>query len=116
MSGDRKRTNKVSRGKSMNEPIRIIKWPARQADSEDLNSTREWLVTNGLGGYASGTVSGVLSRRFHGILIAALAAPYGRMMMLNDCIERVVLPNNSEVTLGAEERLDTGMHLNGALH
>ncbi|MEN3334159.1 MAG: hypothetical protein V7641_3524 [Blastocatellia bacterium] len=98
----------------MNEPTRIIKWPARQSDSEDFNPTREWLVTNGLGGYASGTVSGVLSRRFHGILIAALPAPYGRMMMLNDCIERVVLPDNSEVMLGAEERVDTGMRLNGA--
>jgi predicted glycogen debranching enzyme len=100
----------------MNEPIRIIKWPARQSDSEDFNPTREWLVTNGLGGYASGTVSGMLSRRFHGILIAALPSPFGRMMMLNDVIERVVLSDNSEVTLGAEERADTGIRLNGALH
>ena len=45
--------------------------------------TREWLVTNGLGGYASGTVAGVTTRRYHGLLIAALPAPLGRMMMLN---------------------------------
>lgn len=31
--------------------------------------TREWLVTNGIGGYASGTVAGVLSRRYHGLLV-----------------------------------------------
>jgi len=98
----------------MNEPDRIIKWPARQSDSEDFNPTREWLVTNGLGGYASGTVSGVLSRRFHGLLIAALPSPYGRMMMLNDCIERVVLSDKQEVTLGAEQCAETGMHMNGA--
>jgi len=45
--------------------------------------TREWLVTNALGGYASGTVGGACTRRFHGHLIAALPAPLGRTMMLN---------------------------------
>ena len=43
----------------------------------------EWLVTNGLGGYASGTVTGLVTRRFHGFLVAALPAPRGRTMMLN---------------------------------
>ncbi len=43
----------------------------------------EWLVTNGLGGYASGTMTGLVTRRFHGYLIAALPAPRGRTMMLN---------------------------------
>ena len=50
---------------------------------------REWLVTNGLGGYASGTVSGKITRRFHGWLIAALPAPQGRTMMLNKLAEVV---------------------------
>src|ERR1700753_1763998 len=40
--------------------------------------SREWLVTNGIGGYAAGTVGGTLSRRYHGILIAALQPPLGR--------------------------------------
>lgn len=35
---------------------------------------REWLVTNGLGGFACGTVAGLLTRRYHGLLIAALEA------------------------------------------
>ena len=43
----------------------------------------EWLVTNGLGGYASGPVMGPATRRFHGYLVAALPAPRGRMMILN---------------------------------
>src|SRR6266566_2858088 len=45
---------------------------------------REWLVTNGLGGYASATISGAITRRHHGFLIAALPPPLGRMMVLND--------------------------------
>lgn len=39
---------------------------------------REWLVTNGIGGFASGTVSGGMTRRYHGLLIAALHPPLGR--------------------------------------
>jgi predicted glycogen debranching enzyme len=100
----------------MNEPNRMIKWPARRGDSEGFNPTREWLVTNGLGGYAAGTVSGALTRRFHGLLIAALPSPYGRTMMLNDLIERVILPDDRQVMLGAQERADTGMQMNGALY
>ena len=43
---------------------------------------REWLVTNGIGGYASGTVAGLLSRRYHGLLVAALRPPLGRTLLL----------------------------------
>ena len=43
---------------------------------------REWLVTNSIGGYASGTISGLLTRRYHGLLIAALRPPLGRMLLL----------------------------------
>jgi hypothetical protein len=43
---------------------------------------REWLVTNGLGGYASGTVAGLLTRRYHGLLVAALPPPHGRTRLL----------------------------------
>jgi glycogen debranching enzyme len=41
----------------------------------DVAGRREWLVTNGLGGYAMGTVAGMLSRSYHGLLIAAMAPP-----------------------------------------
>jgi predicted glycogen debranching enzyme len=43
---------------------------------------REWLVTNGIGGYASGTIAGLLTRRYHGILVAALQPPLGRTLVL----------------------------------
>lgn len=42
---------------------------------------REWLVTNRLGGFAFGTVAGALTRRYHGLLIAALEPPLGRTLM-----------------------------------
>lgn len=44
--------------------------------------SREWLVTNGIGGYASGTVAGVLTRRYHGLLMAALQPPLSRTLLL----------------------------------
>lgn len=50
---------------------------------------REWLVTNGLGGYASGTVAGLLTRRYHGLLIAALPPPHGRRLLLTRLDETV---------------------------
>lgn len=43
---------------------------------------REWLVTNGMGGFAMGTVAGLLTRRYHGLLIAALDPPLGRTLLL----------------------------------
>src|SRR5258705_9332681 len=59
------------------------------AEGEDARQLlrREWLVTNGLGGYASGTISGSVTWRYHGLLIAALPAPFGRMVMLNHLSE-----------------------------
>ncbi len=50
----------------------------------DLNTAeaREWLVTNGIGGFASGTVAGSLTRRYHGLLIAALQPPLGRTQLV----------------------------------
>ena len=50
---------------------------------------REWLVTNGLGGYAAGTIGGAPSRRYHGLLIAALPPPYGRRLLLTDVSEEL---------------------------
>jgi predicted glycogen debranching enzyme len=47
-----------------------------------LAERREWLVTNGIGGYAPGTVAGLLTRRYHGLLIAALKPPLGRTLLL----------------------------------
>jgi predicted glycogen debranching enzyme len=60
---------------------------------------KEWLVTNGLGGYASGTLSGALTRRYHAYLVAALPTPFGRTVMLNYVWERIRYPNGRVVSL-----------------
>jgi glycogen debranching enzyme len=53
--------------------------------------TREWLVTDGRGGYASGTVPGPNTRRYHGLLVAPLAPPVGRHVLLNKLEETLTL-------------------------
>lgn len=69
----------------------------------DPHMLEEWLVTNGIGGYASGSVTGAITRRYHGLLIAALPNPLGRIMMLNGLSERLRLPDRRVVYTGAEE-------------
>lgn len=54
-----------------------------------ISGNREWLVTNGLGGFAMGTIAGILTRRYHGLLIAALKPPLGRTLMLTKIDETV---------------------------
>ncbi len=97
----------------MGEIIRRLTWPQGSRGVEPL-LTHEWLVTNGLGGYASGTVSGVISRGFHGYLIAAQPSPLGRTMMLNDLVERLELPGGKVIQLGGEERENEPLKLHGA--
>ena len=82
------------------------------ADPATLLS-REWLVTNGLGGYASGTVPGVRTRRYHGLLISALPAPFGRTMMFNHLTEEVRLPDGAHVQFGGEEMASGNLELPG---
>ena len=47
-----------------------------------FSGEREWLATNSIGGYASGTIAGLLTRRYHGLLIAALKPPLGRTLLV----------------------------------
>ncbi|MEO8073794.1 MAG: amylo-alpha-1,6-glucosidase, partial [Acidobacteriota bacterium] len=57
-------------------------------------SSREWLETNGIGGFASSTVSGVHTRRYHGLLIAAAAPPLGRLVLLSKFEETLIINGN----------------------
>jgi predicted glycogen debranching enzyme len=88
----------------MADPVRRIRWPPGDSSDPDTLVTYEWLVTNGLGGYASGTVPGVVTRRYHGILIAALGAPHGRTVMLNHLAEQLRLSGGRKIELGGRER------------
>ncbi|HMJ88000.1 MAG TPA: glycogen debranching enzyme N-terminal domain-containing protein, partial [Vicinamibacterales bacterium] len=86
------------------EPIRRIPWPPPDAADADALVTPEWLVTNGLGGYASGTVAGVITRRYHGVLIAALPAPFGRTVMLSRIAEELRFADGRCFEFGGRER------------
>lgn len=67
---------------------------SRQCQDFLLSSRREWLLTNGIGGFAMGTVAGVNSRRYHGLLVAAVVPPAHRV---------VLVPNlEIEVQVGGE--------------
>ena len=97
--------------------IRRLRWEkSREHETDDL-VRREWLVTNGLGGYASGTIVGAITRRYHGLLVAALPAPLGRVMLLNHVSERLRFEDFSTEWLGvygSEGRLaqaDGAQHL-----
>jgi predicted glycogen debranching enzyme len=79
-------------------PIVRIGWTS-QGDDPAAQLEREWLVTNGLGGYASGTIAGMATRRYHGLLVAALPNPRGRTMMFDQLTETVRLPDGREVEL-----------------
>jgi predicted glycogen debranching enzyme len=70
--------------------------------------SREWLVTNGIGGYASGTLAGSQTRRYHGLLVAALQPPLGRTQLVSTFDEIVHYA-------GADHSLATHRWSTGAL-
>src|SRR6266581_5058096 len=96
------------------EPLRRIPWPVIDPDDPEALVTREWLFTNGLGGYASGTVSGVITRRYHGLLIAALPGPFGRMVMLSHVAEQVRCDDGRRFEIGGRERSGDAPDAHGA--
>src|SRR2546430_13333895 len=52
-------------------------------DSKQRMGEAEWLEADGLGGFASGTVDGIRTRRYHAILLTATAPPAGRVVLVN---------------------------------
>jgi predicted glycogen debranching enzyme len=103
-------------------PVRLedlvtrLPWPATGAAKRDEILSREWLVTNGLGGYASGTVVGAITRRYHALLIAGLPAPLGRVVMLNYLSERLRFADRSVVWLGVHYQSGRLAQVEGAQH
>src|SRR5436190_794848 len=96
--------------------LRRLPWSAERAAHPEPLLAREWLVTSALGGYASGTVAGVPTRRYHGLLVAALPAPLGRTVMLGQVSELVRLPGGRTVRFGGEELAGGRLDLHGAEH
>jgi predicted glycogen debranching enzyme len=102
-------------------PDRSMPWPEPETEPTPVAQPealvrREWLVTNGLGGYASGTLAGIPTRRYHGLLVAALPAPVGRMLMLGQLSEVLRLPSGLIVRLGGDRLGGAGLEPPGAGH
>jgi len=67
----------------------MLNWGRKICGNLATAESREWLCTNGIGGFASGTVSGLLTRRYHGLLVAALKPPLGRTLLVAKLDETV---------------------------
>jgi predicted glycogen debranching enzyme len=93
-----------------------MRLPALSLNAKDLSHPedalqREWLVTNGLGGYASSTVLGLNTRKYHGLLVAALHPPGDRTVCVSKLDEDMVV-GNEVFRLGMNEFQD-GFFPNG---
>lgn len=71
--------------------------------SIDQMLEREWLITNGQGGYASGTVAGCATRRYHGLLVWSRMPPLQRYVMLSGALERLITPTGQTIDLSTFE-------------
>lgn len=92
-------------------PSRRFIRTSSQNDEKFLHA--EWLLTNGLGGYASSSISGAMTRKYHGMLVAALPPPFGRTIMLNHLAEKVIFPDGRSFWLGCEARSEGDIQLEG---
>ena len=68
----------------------------------DKASTKEWLETNGLGGWASSTISGANTRSYHGLFVVATKPPVGRMVMLSK-LDEIIVSDEKRYELGANQ-------------
>jgi predicted glycogen debranching enzyme len=83
--------------------------------SFDASHEREWLVTNGIGGYASGTVGGAATRRYHGLLVAALRPPVERLLLVAK-LDAVVVHGGKRYALACNEYGDGTIDPRGYRH
>ncbi len=83
-------------------PVLSLDWPQGPECEEVIH--QEWLITNGLGGYASGTLGLCNTRRFHGLYIPTLPGR-GRTVMLSRMVEEVIA-DERVYRLDSEERAD----------
>lgn len=77
--------------------------------------SKEWLVTNGTGSFAAGTIAGMLTRRYHGLLIAALKPPLGRTLLVSK-LEEVVNYQEQFYSLSTNRWADGSINPQGYLH
>jgi predicted glycogen debranching enzyme len=80
----------------------MIEFDAHVCTSEAEAMSREWLETNGIGGFASSTIAGINTRRYHALLTAATKPPVGRMILLSK-IEELLIVNGQRFELSANQ-------------
>jgi hypothetical protein len=86
----------------------VIRFADRPGADLDSALGKEWLETNGLGGFAGSTIVGLNTRRYHGLLVAATRPPVGRMVLLSKFEETLIV---------AGERFDLSSNqYPGAIH
>lgn len=93
----------------------MIKLPREICVDLDRALGKEWLVANGVGGYASGTVTGVNTRRYHGLLVAALKPPVERTVLVSNIDEEVEIDERTYY-LGANEYPDGKINPSGFVY
>jgi len=78
-----------------------------------IGERREWLEADGLGGFASGTASGVRTRRYHALLLAATSPPAGRVVLVNG-MEVWLERNGERIALSSQRYVPDVRHPDGA--
>src|SRR5215510_1318750 len=80
-----------------------------------IDDRTEWLEADGLGGFASGTVSGIRTRRYHALLMPATTPPTGRVVLVNGFDAWIDTPNGS-FALTTQRYAPDVLHPDGAVH
>lgn len=86
----------------------MIRFDKNDLSDLNLNLSREWLETNGLGGFACSSIVGANTRRYHGLLVAATKPPVGRQVLLSK-LEETLTVDGKIVELSTNEYV-------GAIH
>ena len=80
----------------------MVRFGPQACGSLDEAAAREWLVSDGVGGYAMGTVAGLRTRRYHGLLVPAIGGPSARMLGLVS-LEPVLVVGDARINLATDE-------------
>ena len=97
----------LNRDRALLDQVQIKAWNL-QIDQELCHNVQtglnhEWLVTNGLGGYAAGSIVGAATRSYHGLLVASLSPPQERVLLVSKVDEEVIFPGGQALHLGVNE-------------
>jgi predicted glycogen debranching enzyme len=83
-------------------PELVLRFSREDLADFDATLSKEWLVTNGLGGYASSTIPGIATRRYHGLFVPDLPAPWGRTVLIPRFDEHVITGERTTLITGVE--------------